>query len=114
MFVAIYHWRVKPGREAAFRAAWIAVTEATYRTYGSLGSRLHRDTDGAWVAYAQWPSRDAWEAAWKRGEPADPAATAAMRDCVEADSAGVQYEPTMSLEVADDLLRAVPFRADIV
>jgi quinol monooxygenase YgiN len=113
MFVALYRWRVKPGREAEFRAAWVAVTEATYRTYGSLGSRLHRDADGAWVAYAQWPSRAAWEAAWTQGKPADPAATATMRDCVEADSVDVQRRPTMCLEVADDLLRAVTFRPEI-
>ena len=112
MFVAVYRWRVKPGREAEFRAAWVAVTEATYRTYGSLGSRLHRDAEGGWVAYAQWPSRAAWEAAWKAGKPADPAATATMRDCVEAESVDVQYAPTMSLEVVDDMLRMEPFRPD--
>jgi quinol monooxygenase YgiN len=114
MFVAVYRWRVKPGREAEFRAAWVAVAEATFRAYGSLGSRLHRDADGAWVAYAQWPSREAWEAAWKKGEPADPAATATMRDCVEAESTGEQYSPTMSLEVTDDMLRCVAFRPDPV
>jgi hypothetical protein len=26
-----------------------------------LGSRLHVAEDGTWVAYAQWPSREAWE-----------------------------------------------------
>jgi hypothetical protein len=35
-----------------------------------------------------------------------------MRDCVDAESVEVQYAPTMSLEVVDDLLRMVPFRAD--
>jgi len=112
MFVAVYRWHVKPGREAEFRAAWIAVTHATYGKYGSLGSRLHRNEDGSWVAYAQWPSRAAWERAWKDGVPADPVATATMRDCVEADSVDEQFKPTLALDVYDDLLRAVPDRPE--
>lgn len=111
MFVVVYRWAVKPGREQEFRKAWVDVTEANYKAYGSLGSRLHRNEDGDWVAYAQWPSRDAWEKAWKRGVLANPAASAIMKNCVEEKSAQEQFFPTLSLEVTDDLLKTQPHEA---
>ena len=46
MFVAAYWWKVKPGKEAQFRAAWRRGTELIREHYGSLGSRLHRDAEG--------------------------------------------------------------------
>src|SRR3546814_20835719 len=42
-FVAAYWWRVHPGKEDQFRAAWRRGTELIREKYGSLGSRLHRD-----------------------------------------------------------------------
>ena len=34
------------------------MTEALRVTGGSLGSRLHRGSDGIWYGYAQWPSEE--------------------------------------------------------
>ena len=50
MFVAVYWWRVHPGKEDQFRAAWRRGTEHITRIYGSYGSRLHRERDGRFVA----------------------------------------------------------------
>ena len=111
MFVAFYRWQVKPGREDEFCEAWARVTRATYRLHGSLGSRLHRSEDGSWIAYAQWPSRADWERAWNSGKPADPAALALMRECVEHASREERTSPLFSLTVVDDLLEAAPYSA---
>jgi heme-degrading monooxygenase HmoA len=62
MFALIYRWRVLPGRDEAFIRAWARLTEIIYERDGSLGSRLHRSDDGTYIAYAQWPSREVWEA----------------------------------------------------
>lgn len=64
MFTAIYRWRLKPGFEEQFVDGWQRVTAAILETCGSYGSRLHRCTDGTWLAYARWPdatARDACE-----------------------------------------------------
>lgn len=97
MFVVQYRWRLQPGSESSFRAAWRTMTLAIRDRHGTSGSRLHRTDDGELVAYAVWPSRQAWEAA-RAHPPADPEAGAAMRACV-AHSYGA-----IPLEIIDDLL----------
>jgi heme-degrading monooxygenase HmoA len=64
-FAVLYRWTLVPGTEADFVRAWQAAT-LSYRAIGALGSRLHRAEDGSLYAYAEWPSRAAWEAAGKR------------------------------------------------
>jgi hypothetical protein len=64
MFVAVYWWRVHPGKEEQFRAAWRRGTGHITRIYGSFGSRLHRERDGRFVAYAEWPDEAAWQRAY--------------------------------------------------
>ncbi|MCW2776423.1 MAG: Antibiotic biosynthesis monooxygenase [Frankiales bacterium] len=64
MFTAVYRWRLRPGSEAQFVEGWERVTRAVHAQCGSYGSRLHRCTDGTWLAYARWPdaaTRDACE-----------------------------------------------------
>ena len=46
MFIALYRWKLKPGKEEQFREAWSQVTIAIREQSGSLGSRLHRSEDG--------------------------------------------------------------------
>src|SRR5688500_7109254 len=95
-FAVLYRWKVQPDREEAFIAAWRGHT-AAYMTIGALGSRLHRGDDGALYAYAEWPSREAWENAGARS-PVDVATAALMRDCT------LEFE-ARPLEVVADLLR---------
>lgn len=74
-FAVLYRWTVAPGTEEDFIRAWSEAT-AAYRSIGALGSRLHRADDGALYAYAEWPSREAWQAAGK--ESPVPAAVGAV------------------------------------
>ena len=49
MFCVIYRWRLKPGHDDDFVAAWARLTRAIRDGRGGLGSRLHRSDDGLWV-----------------------------------------------------------------
>lgn len=101
MFVAAYWWKVHPGKEAQFRAAWRRGTELIQAKYGSLGSRLHRDEQGRFIGVAEWPDRATWQAAFDARMVYDePATRAAFVDAI-ADAA---REPMLLMEVTDDLL----------
>lgn len=63
-FAVLYRWRLIPGLEDAFAESWAAVTEAL-KNRGGLGSRLHKGEDGIYWAYAQWPSAQVREEAFK-------------------------------------------------
>src|SRR3546814_5943838 len=82
-FVAAYWWRVHPGKEDQFRAAWRRGTELIREKYGSLGSRLHREArpDGTtrFVGIAEWPDRATWQAAFDARMVYDEPATRAAR-----------------------------------
>lgn len=95
-FAVIYRWRLKPGTEASFRAAWENVTRIIRDEHGGLGSRLHRVDDGSYLAYAQWPDRASW-AAMQSAPPVDPVAWTEMVDCVEERLAPILLEPLADL-----------------
>ena len=103
MFVAVYWWRVHPGKEEQFRAAWRRGTELITAKYGSLGSRLHRDQDGRFVGVAEWPDEATWRAAFeKKMVYDDPEARAMFLDAIaEAPPHGA---PVFAMTVTDDLL----------
>src|SRR4051812_48295788 len=61
MYIIIYRFTPKADQEAKFIESWKKVTDGIYQYRGSLGSRLHKDTAGNWIAYAQWPSKEAFE-----------------------------------------------------
>lgn len=104
MFAAIYEFVVKPGQEDAFIAAWAKVTEGIYRYNGSRGSRLHRSADGHFVAYAQWPTRAAWEALGSQEKPTEyQVAAAEMRATLESS------RTVFELELEADYLHDMPF-----
>jgi heme-degrading monooxygenase HmoA len=99
MFIALYRWRLKEGREERFREGWRRLTAEIYGRRGSRGSRLHRAEDGTWVAYAQWPDRRTWESA-SGAEAADVEAARMMRESIESS------HPAVLMEVSDDLLES--------
>lgn len=105
MFVAAYWWKVHPGKEDQFRAAWRRGTELIRERYGSLGSRLHRDVDAdgltRFIGVAEWPDRATWQRAFDaKMVYDDPATRAAFVDAI-ADAA---REPMLLMQVTDDLL----------
>src|SRR3546814_7727665 len=79
MFVAVYWWRVHPGKEDQFREAWRRGTAEITRIYGSYGSRLHRNADGRFIGYAEWPDEATWRAAFEQRMVYDDNEARAMR-----------------------------------
>ena len=96
-FAVVYRWRVVPAKEEQFQQAWEVLTREFYAQEGSLGSRLHRAADGTWLAYAQWRSREWWEAAEIRTASGN-SALEQMADAVEQ-----RFEPILLEPVADYL-----------
>ncbi len=94
VFAVMYRWRIRLGREEEFREGWRRVTRAIHEQCGSYGSRLHRATDGTFVAYARWPSPEARDAC----EHGDAAGSRMMREAVEEDY------PELTMLLLDDLL----------
>ena len=99
MFVAVYRWTVKPGMEDRFVRAWHAGTLRIIAIYGSYGSRMHRNENGDFIGYAQWPSRAAWEAAEKvHFKHDDEQAAFDFNDSIE------NHGTVLLMDVVDDLL----------
>lgn len=98
-FCVIYRWKVRPGMEDQFQSAWHELTHEFKDQHGGLGSRLHKSSDGTWLAYAQWPSREAWSEA----EIASAQGLLAMRQM--QDAVAERLEPIL-LEPIADLLEA--------
>lgn len=89
--VVLYRWRLHPGAEASFTEAWSRITESLRSHAGSLGSRLHRGSDGLWYGYAQWPDDAARQRAF--AQLLDPEAGAQMRAAVAESFPEVLLEP---------------------
>lgn len=103
MYVAVYAWRVKPGKEEQFREAWRRGTRAITRLYGSCGSRLHRDEKGRFIGVAEWPDEATWRAAFEaKMVYDDPEARAMFVDALEDGG----HELVANMELLDDLLTA--------
>jgi heme-degrading monooxygenase HmoA len=64
MFVVMFEFVVKQGFEEQFLTAWPKTTQGIYLFKGSLGSRLHRTSDNAFIAYAQWPDEKTYRQAF--------------------------------------------------
>ena len=96
-FVVLYRWRLHPGAEHAFVAAWSRISARLQADRGSLGSRLHRGSDGIWYSYAQWPSAQAREQAAALGS-VDTEASRAMREAI------AESFPEVVLECVSDFL----------
>ncbi|WP_206518596.1 hypothetical protein [Stakelama tenebrarum] len=78
MIAVLYRWKLKPGAESEFRAAWAEATDA-FRALGGHGSVLFDADDGSVAAIARWPDLATRDAASGR---VDPALTARMGDAV--------------------------------
>ncbi len=101
VFCAIYRWRLHPGSEAAFVAAWSTITPLLVTERGSLGSRLHRGPDDIWYSYTQWPSAKA-KAEGLTLPAVAPEAWQQLRDCI------AESLPELILEPVADFLQPLP------
>jgi hypothetical protein len=93
----LYRWKLKEGAGERFAAAWTAVTEHYLSNFGSLGSRLHKGSDGVWYAYARWPSEEARQNAFLSRDMDDSANE--MADCI------AERFPEVFLDIVSDRLR---------
>jgi heme-degrading monooxygenase HmoA len=90
-FVVLYRWRLHPGDEDTFIQGWSRISDLL-RLRGSLGSRLHRGSDGLWYSYAQWPSAEAREEAFALGS-VDEAAGVQMQSAIAERFPEIILEP---------------------
>ena len=101
MFVAVYWWKVLPGKEEQFRKAWRRGTKLIKEKYGSYGSRLHQDRDGRFVGYAEWPDEQTWQDAFDNKMAYDDPET---REAFLEAIAEAAPDPVFTMTVTDDLL----------
>lgn len=95
MFAVIYKFKIKAGMESRFEIAWAEMTVEFRDVHGGLGSCLHRDDSGNFIAYARWPNRHLWET---EKTILNVNAMNEMKECIE------QSFPATPLEIIDDLL----------
>ena len=109
MFIVMFEFVPKTGKEADFLRAWPKVTQGIYLFHGSLGSRLHKDEEGRWIAYAQWPDRATWEqaAANIMSEDYEQQRTH-MHNALNLEATRILYK----MDVACDYLQRRPFAVD--
>lgn len=99
MFAVIYQFQIKQGKEKEFIKTWNELTQLIYNYEGSLGSRLHKQNDQLYIAYAQWPDKETWKfSGSKLPDEADKVRLRMKESCVKIE---VIYE----LECVKDLLR---------
>ena len=61
MFIVIYRFSVKAKKHDQFKKAWKEMTKLILNYSGSYGSRLHKENDSTFIAYAQWPDEISWK-----------------------------------------------------
>lgn len=108
MFAVIYQGYIKPGRESDYRSAWNVVARYFVKRRGAIGSCLHQVSDGSWLAYSRWPSKEMRDASWPQDDCAPSEtlpqeihqAILTVKDCID------QNRPFTEtcMEVIDDLL----------
>jgi heme-degrading monooxygenase HmoA len=103
MFVVVYWWRAKPGKEEQFREAWRRGTLAINLAYGSLGSRLHREEDGRFIGVAEWPDHATWKRAFDARMVYDDEETRRLFNDAIAESPP-DGMPLLTMDATDDLL----------
>lgn len=103
-FAVLYRWRLHPGQEKSFRQGWAGLTQDIAQNLGGLGSRLHQLEDDSYAAYAQWPSRQLWEAAQAQTpEQRNPQVQEWQQQMRQAVA---ETLPTTTMNVTEDLLKA--------
>lgn len=108
MFSVIYTFKVKDGKDQDFLDGWTGLTKLIYKHEGSLGSKVHKDQNGNYVACAQWPSREVWE---NTGANLPKVETEKFR--AQMKNSCYEMETLFELDLVVDLTKDVLFGADI-
>ena len=80
MFYVIYKFGVREGEKEKFLEAWAEMTLLIRRHANGLGSRLHTDMDGKYIAYAKWNSKADWKNAGEKLPEAAKLLSRKMKD----------------------------------
>jgi Antibiotic biosynthesis monooxygenase len=99
--VVLHEFQVTPGAEQDFERSWHRVTALITQEHGSGGSRLHKAGGGEYVGYAQWPSRESWQAR-------PPSSRALLESTAEMRGYCSSIRVLKELTVVDDLARPLP------
>jgi len=94
----LYRWKLIPGREDEFRAAWSEGTRLIHKKCASYGARLHKAEDGLYWSYARWPSEEVRQTCWEAHDFGEIECFQIMRDCIE------ERLPEVVLTLTDDAL----------
>ena len=100
MFAVLYRFTINENMESQFIDAWKQLTQLIYEYEGSLGSRLHKQNDGNYFAYAQWPDKETWK---KSGSKLPDSADEARKVMRESCS---KIETLYELNCTADLLKS--------
>lgn len=98
MFVVLYRWRINPNLERQFIENWSARTDYLRKKYDTLGSRLHRGSDGIWYSYAQWKSAEQREQAFASESNQISETQEKFREAIE------ESFPEIQMEIVSDYL----------
>lgn len=99
MFSVIYQFDVREGKDLEFIASWKELTKFVFTYEGSLGSRLHKEDENKYIAYAQWPERSKWEHSGKNLPPEADNCRKIMREACHS------IETIHTMEMTEDLLK---------
>lgn len=107
MFAVVYLFEVKKDSEEQFIKAWKDMTHLIFEHEGSMGSRLHRQENGSYIAYAQWPNREAWKNSGnKLPENAYDIRLKMRESCTK-------FEALFELDCVEDILKKETFNNNI-
>ncbi len=59
IYTYIYRWKIKNGKSDDFINSWKNITDYYLEHHNSLGSRLHYIGQNEYIAYANWPNKEA-------------------------------------------------------
>lgn len=99
MFTVIYSFKVKPDRVQVFEKAWRGMTILISNYENSLGSRLHKQSNINYIAYAQWPDKNTWKNSGSKLPESSKDLRETMKESCE------KIDILFELEVVDDLLK---------
>lgn len=102
MFAVVYSFNVIPGEEEKFIQNWKVLTEMIYEFEGSYGSRLHKENDSNYLAYALWPDKETWENSGTHLPPRAAKVRAQMK------AACKNIDTLHAMQITEDLLKDRP------
>ena len=81
MYITLYQWQLKPGKEQQFIEAWTRLTTRLQNTAPQVSAKLLKTLQGEWVALIEWPSQKEWES--QTNENIDLLAQKSLMECVQ-------------------------------